>query len=145
MKKKIKSITAGRCVATVYRDSEWDEYVVKFSPGPKKLAKDSDGLYHTNAKDDAIATAEFELRRMQARGECGPALAGARGGSKRAQVTKVRDALAVLWNDGKLTPAECKQIRSRVCPGCGKVGYRINVDDDAGCERCASCGREVGR
>jgi hypothetical protein len=69
--RKLKELKLGTCSAKIYRSVEWEEYVVKFSPPPKKLAKDSDGFYHTDAKDDALITAEYELRRMRDAGRCG--------------------------------------------------------------------------
>lgn len=70
-RKIVHRLAVGRCSAKVYRDSEWNEYTVKLTPGPKKLAKGSDGMYHTDARDDAIGTAQAELDRLAARGLCG--------------------------------------------------------------------------
>lgn len=66
----------GKCSAKIFKDTEWSEYVVQWTPGPKRLARGSDGLYHAGGagpeeKLDAIGTAKFELSRMQARGLCG--------------------------------------------------------------------------
>lgn len=69
--RKLKELKLGSCSAKIYRNAEWEEYVVKFSPPPKRLAKESDGAYHTDDKNDALATAEHELRRMRDAGLCG--------------------------------------------------------------------------
>lgn len=47
--------------AKVYRDSEWDEYVVKFAVD-SHLLKKSD--YHTSDKQDALDTAKYHIDRI---------------------------------------------------------------------------------
>lgn len=49
--------------AKVYRDSEWNEYVVKFSASGVTLLKAD---YHTSDKQDAIDTAEYHIKRVAA-------------------------------------------------------------------------------
>jgi hypothetical protein len=71
-RKLIHREAVGRCFVRVYKDSEWQEYIVRFMP---KSASD-DGTYHTDAQDDAINTAKATLQRMQADGICGTASLG---------------------------------------------------------------------
>lgn len=47
--------------AKVYRDSEWNEWVVKYAVD-NHLLKKSD--YHTDCKDDAIVTAQHHILRV---------------------------------------------------------------------------------
>lgn len=55
--------TATRTVfaAKVYRDSEWNEYVVSFHKNGKMDLKAS---YHTSDKADAVDTAKYHIVRM---------------------------------------------------------------------------------
>lgn len=49
--------------AKVYRDSEWNEYVVQFAKDRNTNFKAS---YHTGDKADGIDTAEYHIKRMAA-------------------------------------------------------------------------------
>ena len=58
-RRKIHSIPAGRGrVINVYRDSEWDEFVVQTVISGKVVGGKDGGGYHTSDKDDALSTAE---------------------------------------------------------------------------------------
>lgn len=54
----IKTIANGHYQAKIYRDAEWDEYVVVFFRDGKRLP---DADYHTGDWDDADATAQAVL------------------------------------------------------------------------------------
>lgn len=47
--------------AKVYRDSEWNEWIVKFSANGVKLTKAD---YHTDTKQDAIESADYHIYRV---------------------------------------------------------------------------------
>lgn len=55
----------GRCAVLIYRDAEWNEYVVKTVIGGR-----STGTYHTGDKDDAQGTATHIARRLRAQRRC---------------------------------------------------------------------------
>lgn len=52
MARKLIRTLEGTQTVKVYRDSEWDEYVVSVVGNP-------DADYHTNDRADAVATAEL--------------------------------------------------------------------------------------
>lgn len=56
----------GQYRARVYRDTEWDEFRVRFYCHAQHL---EDADYHTDDKRDAMNTAVAELERMQVRTE----------------------------------------------------------------------------
>lgn len=58
-RKLLQTITTGMNTAKVYRDSEWNEFVVQFYQCGVKLV---DASYHTDSKDDAIGTANIWSR-----------------------------------------------------------------------------------
>lgn len=45
--------------AKVYRDAEYDEWVIRFAAFGVTLQKED---YHTSDKDDAISTAEYHIK-----------------------------------------------------------------------------------
>jgi hypothetical protein len=53
--RKIQAFTNDGNTTTVYKDSEWGEYVVKVQQNGRPVPKVT---YHTDAKDDAIGTAK---------------------------------------------------------------------------------------
>jgi hypothetical protein len=53
----------GKHTAKVYKDSDWDEYRVKFFKDGKHVGEDGD--YHTDDLDDAKSTAESQIKRYQ--------------------------------------------------------------------------------
>lgn len=60
--RKLTGITDNRCTPTrgfaIYRDAEWDEYLVRFyMDGKHQLEAD----YHTTDRDDAYDTANLWL------------------------------------------------------------------------------------
>lgn len=61
-KKLIKTLTNGKYTAKVYYDQEWEEYQTKFFEDGKDLGEDV--MHHTDDKNDAINTAEAELKFM---------------------------------------------------------------------------------
>lgn len=61
-KKLIKTLTNGKYTAKVYYDPEWEEYQTKFFEDGKDLGEDV--MHHTDDKNDAINTAEAELKFM---------------------------------------------------------------------------------
>jgi hypothetical protein len=56
--RKVKTVTCGKYSAIVYRNAEWNEYVVKWSWDDRSIT-----WYHTDDKEDAIDTAWFEVGR----------------------------------------------------------------------------------
>lgn len=62
--KLLRGIYAGDYMAKIYRDSEWNEYRVKFYV---KGVHQKDGDFHTDDKEDAFATAGGQLDRYQSK------------------------------------------------------------------------------
>lgn len=58
----------GSCSAKVYRDSEWDQFFVKFERDGRKLydGEDSDGLSYADSKEDAAGIAKQFIARVNA-------------------------------------------------------------------------------
>lgn len=57
----INTIEADSNTAKVYRDSDWNEYRVKFfASGVHQVDAD----YHTTSKEDAISTAESIVKQL---------------------------------------------------------------------------------
>ena len=54
----------GAHTAHVYRDSDWDEYRVRFYKDGKHLGSEKD--YHSDDLSDAKGTADAEIKRMNA-------------------------------------------------------------------------------
>ena len=76
--KKIGSLVVGtKCAVNIYRNYEYDEYVVK-SVVNGKVQGGRDGGYFTSDKTDAYGSATAEAKRLQARPACQAALAAPR-------------------------------------------------------------------
>ena len=76
--KKIHETRVGTsCAVRIYRNYEYDEYVVK-SVVKGKVQGGKDGGYFTSDKADAHGTAAAEAKRLQARSVCQSALAAPR-------------------------------------------------------------------
>ena len=58
-RRKIDAVSQGRFTATVYRDSDWNEYVVRFG----WLTSNAD--YFTTDRQDAFSTAAAEVFRAE--------------------------------------------------------------------------------
>lgn len=58
--RKIKVYEKGNCRAEIYKNSEWNEYVIKFYDQVLlgQFMHMPDANYHTDSKDDAIGTAK---------------------------------------------------------------------------------------
>lgn len=54
----IEVVTKGTKAAKVYRDSEWQEFRVKFFD---KCVHITDADYHTDDKADAVSTAKWQI------------------------------------------------------------------------------------
>lgn len=65
--------TGSKHTATIYRDTEWEEFVVKLSTDGKHHAKAD---YHTGDKQDALMTAKA-MARQSARVTTEPTTTGA--------------------------------------------------------------------
>ena len=62
MKRRLRQLICdGIYSAKIYWDVEWKEYVVKFFKSTEHLGEDCDA--HTDDWDDALATANSELKR----------------------------------------------------------------------------------
>jgi hypothetical protein len=73
--KKIHETPVGaKCAVRIYRNHEYDEYIVK-SVVNGKVQGGKDGGYFTSDKADAHGTAAFEVKRLQARPACQVSLA----------------------------------------------------------------------
>lgn len=57
-----REITIRNNTAKIYRDTEWEEYRVKFYRDGKYLGADAD--YHCDDIEDAVGTANHVLRNM---------------------------------------------------------------------------------
>lgn len=55
----VSKVQAGNKLAKIYKDSDWDEYRVKFYTDGKYDGEDSD--HHTDDKEDAVNTAKFQI------------------------------------------------------------------------------------
>ena len=76
--KKIGQVTvSSKCEVRIYRNYEYDEYVVK-SIVNGKVQGGKDGGYFTSDKTDAHGTAAAEAKRLQARPACQASLAARR-------------------------------------------------------------------
>lgn len=91
-RKKLTSVSHGSAVATVYRDPEWGEYVVKLKGRPQ-------ADYFTSDKADAVATA----RRMV--GYTGPRKLAGLGASSRRRMPFTRYVSFRVMN-GRATSIE---------------------------------------
>lgn len=84
--KKIHETPIGsKCAVRIYRNYEWDEYVVK-SVVNGKVQGGKDGGYFTSDKADAHGTAAAEAKRLQARPACQATL----GRRRRRRVKRKR-------------------------------------------------------
>ncbi len=57
-RRKIRTIAVGPCAVNIYRDPEYDEYVVRTVVKGKVVGGKEGGGYFTSDKDDAFATAK---------------------------------------------------------------------------------------
>ena len=81
--KKIHETKVGAsCAVRIYRNYEWDEYVVK-SVVKGKVQGGKDGGYFTSDKADAHGTAAAEAQRLQKRPACQSVLAAPRRRHRR--------------------------------------------------------------
>ena len=81
--KKIHETRVGaNCAVRIYRNYEYDEYVVKAIVNGK-VQGGKDGGYFTSDHADAHGTAIAEVQRLQKRPACQPALAAPRRRRKR--------------------------------------------------------------
>jgi hypothetical protein len=81
--KKIHETPVGtKCAVRIYRNYEWDEYIVK-SIVNGKVQGGKDGGYFTSDKADAYGSATAEAQRLQKRPVCQAALAAPRRRRKR--------------------------------------------------------------
>jgi len=71
--RKIREIAVGKCAVRVYRDPEWDQYIVKSIVGGKVVGG-KEGGYFTDDKEDAFGTAEAEAAALRRRPACGGGL-----------------------------------------------------------------------
>ena len=55
---------------SIYRDSEWDEFVVVTKGGPSRRAMAKPTTYHTTDKQDARNTAAAQARWLKRTGVC---------------------------------------------------------------------------
>jgi len=67
--KKIHSTRVGSCAVNIYRDAEWDEYIVKTVVNGR-VEGGKEGGYHTSEKADARGTAAFQVQRLRRRPAC---------------------------------------------------------------------------
>lgn len=69
--RKIHTIRVGtRCAVNVYRDPEWDQFVVKSVVNGKTVGGKEGGGYFTDDKEDAFGTAEAEAAHLRTRPVC---------------------------------------------------------------------------
>ncbi len=79
----------GACAVTIYRDTEWGEYIVKAKVAGKVEGGNRLGGYHTDHKGDARSTAAHMVRELKKRPACKDrSLAGARTTSKAKKQKK---------------------------------------------------------
>lgn len=69
-RRKIKTTRVGRCAVNIYRDSEWDEFVVQSVVGGKVIGGKEDGGYFTDDKADARSNAAHAVRLLRKRPAC---------------------------------------------------------------------------
>lgn len=69
--RKLKELKLKSCSAKIYHSAEREEYVVKFSPLPRRMKKYPDYTYDTDSMDDAYETAVNVLREMRLDKLCG--------------------------------------------------------------------------
>ena len=62
--RKIHTTRVGRCSVGIYRDAEYNEFVVKTTGAGK------DEGYYTDTKADARGTAAFQVRRLRKDRRC---------------------------------------------------------------------------
>jgi hypothetical protein len=60
----LHSTRVGRCAVNIYRNAEYDEYIVKSVVGGR-VQGGEDGGYFTADKQDARSTAAAEVRRLR--------------------------------------------------------------------------------
>jgi hypothetical protein len=66
-RRRIKNIRVGRCAVSIYKDSEWNEFVVVTKSPHKRFS----GSYHTTNMRDARGTAAHQIKVLRnARGWC---------------------------------------------------------------------------
>lgn len=65
--RKVHSVTSGQVTATIYKDTDWGEYVVKYRIGNSKAYTPESTWFHTGDYEDALATAKFEVEFMDKR------------------------------------------------------------------------------
>lgn len=83
--RKLHEMPVGsRCAVRIYRNPEFDEYVVK-SIVNGKVQGGRDGGYFTSDKADAHGTAAVEAERLRKRPACASGLAAARKRRKRTR------------------------------------------------------------
>jgi hypothetical protein len=65
MMRLIKCVEGAEYTAKVYRNYHWDEYVVKYYKNGKYMGEGP--TYYTDAKDDALHTASYQVMRYESK------------------------------------------------------------------------------
>lgn len=70
-RRKIHTIRVGtKCSVGIYRDPEWDQFVVQSVVNGRTVGGKEDGGYFTDDKEDAFSTAKAEAAHLRTRPVC---------------------------------------------------------------------------
>jgi hypothetical protein len=84
-RRKIHGIRVGKCAVNIYRDSEWDEYLVQSVVKGKVVGGKEGGGYFTDDKEDAFGAAEAEVATLRKRPVCEAPALGRRRRRRRSK------------------------------------------------------------